>query len=117
MSIPRLTAEEIASQIRNGDTVGFSGFTPAGSPKAIPRAIAARAEAEHVLGRPFKIRVVTGASTGASLDGALAKADAISFRTPYQSDPTLRQSINQGKTEFADVHLSLVPQQIRYWLS
>src|SRR6516225_4172204 len=85
-----LTAEEAASLIQHDQTVGFSGFTPAGAPKAIPTALAARAEAEHDAGRPFQIGVLTGASTGPSLDGALAKAQAIRFRTPYQSDPNLR---------------------------
>ena len=43
---------------------------------------------------------MTGASTGKSLDGALAKADAVLFRTPYQNDPDLRKSINEGRTRF-----------------
>ena len=42
--------------------------------------------------------MLTGASTGPSLDGALAKASAISFRTPYQTNDDLRDRINQGKT-------------------
>jgi succinate CoA transferase len=109
-----MTAEEAAALIKNGDTIGFSGFTPAGSPKAIPAALAKRAEAEHAAGRPFKVGVLTGASTGPSLDGALAKAEAISFRTPYQSDGTLRKQINEGKVRFVDMHLSLLPQQVRY---
>jgi hypothetical protein len=33
----------------------------------------------------------------AAFDGALAKADAISLRTPYQSDPVLRARFNAGK--------------------
>lgn len=113
-SIPQLTADEAALLIRHGDTVGFSGFTPAGTPKAIPLALAERAKAEHAAGRPFKIGVVTGASTGPSLDGALAKANAISFRTPYQSDAELRKQINAGETQFFDMHLSMVPQNVRY---
>ena len=44
---PILTPEEAAALIQNGETIGFSGFTPAGSPKAIPRALAERAKAEH----------------------------------------------------------------------
>jgi propionyl-CoA:succinyl-CoA transferase len=108
-----LTAEEAAAQIEHGQTVAFSGFTPAGSPKAIPSAIAARAEALHERGEPFKIGVITGASTGPSLDGALAKADAISFRTPYQSNPDLRARINAGETRFFDMHLSMLPQAVR----
>jgi succinate CoA transferase len=113
-SFPVLTAEEAAALIEHGQTVGFSGFTPAGAPKAIPVAIANRAEAEHGAGREFQIGVLTGASTGPSLDGALAKACAISFRTPYQSDPNLRARINAGETRFFDMHLSLMPQAVRY---
>lgn len=111
---PVLSAEEAASLIQNGQTVGFSGFTPAGSAKAIPAALAARATGEHAAGRPFKIGVLTGASTGRSLDGALAKAEAISFRTPYQSDSTLREQINAGQVKFVDAHLSVLPQMVRY---
>lgn len=111
---PNLTPEEAAELIQNDDVIGFSGFTPAGSPKAIPTAIAARARVEHDAGRDYKVGVITGASTGPSLDGELAKADAIKFRTPYQSDKDLRASINAGKTHFFDMHLSLLPQYVRY---
>lgn len=111
---PILTPEEAAELVQHDDVIGFSGFTPAGSPKAIPTAIAARARVEHEAGRDFKVGVITGASTGPSLDGELAKADAIKFRTPYQSDKDLRASINAGKTHFFDMHLSLLPQYVRY---
>jgi succinate CoA transferase len=111
---PRLTPEEAASHIQHGMTVAFSGFTPAGCPKAIPAAIARRAEEEHAAGRDFQIRVYVGASTGPSLDAALANAKAISFRAPYQSDPGLRAQINAGTTEFVDLHVSLMQQMLRY---
>ena len=113
-SFPKLTAEEAASHIQHGQTVGFSGFTPAGAPKAIPLAVAQRAKVEHESGREFQIGVLTGASTGPSLDGALAEAAAISFRTPYQSNAALRSSINKGETRFVDMHLSMLPQIVRY---
>lgn len=100
--------------ISDGETIGFSGFTPAGSPKAVPFAIAERANELHTAGKPFKVGVITGASTGKSLDGALARANAISFRTPYQSNSDLRKSINTGHTQFFDMHLSTVAQSIRY---
>ncbi len=114
LPFPILTAEEAAAHIPHAAIVGFSGFTPAGAAKAIPTALAARARAEHDAGREFKIGVVTGASTGPSLDGELAKAKAISWRTPYQSDPNLRKSINSGETKFFDMHLSMLPQAVRY---
>jgi acetyl-CoA hydrolase len=108
-----LSAREAAELIDNNDTVAFSGFTPAGTPKVIPRALAERAAREHSAGRPFKINVITGSSTGASLDGALARADAIGFRAPYQSDPDLRQSINDGQTRYFDMDLSRLPREVR----
>ncbi|MBV9269429.1 MAG: acetyl-CoA hydrolase, partial [Acidobacteriaceae bacterium] len=113
-SFPVLTPEEAAALIQHGQNIGFSGFTPAGAPKAIPLALAARAEEEHDAGRQFQIGVLTGASTGPSLDGALARAKAISFRTPYQADPVLRSQINSGTVRFVDMHLSMLPQMVRY---
>jgi succinate CoA transferase len=111
---PSLTADEAAALIHHDDIIGFSGFTPAGAAKVIPTAIAAKARVEHAAEREFKIGVITGASTGPSLDGELARADSIKFRTPYQSDKDLRESINAGKTHFFDMHLSLLPQYLRY---
>lgn len=109
-----MTAEEAVQFIQHDDNVGFSGFTPAGCPKVVPVAIAAHAKAEHAAGRPFKIGVMTGASTGDRLDGELARADAIKFRTPYQSNKDLRNLINSGGTDYFDMHLSMVAQEIRY---
>lgn len=110
--IPRLTAEEAAAMIPHGATIGFSGFTPAGAAKAVPRALAARARRLHRLGQPMQIRVLTGASTGAALDDELADADAVSWRAPYQGSRLMRQRINNGQTDFVDMHLSHLPQMV-----
>lgn len=109
-----MTAQEVARFVENGFNVAFSGFTPAGCPKVVPLAIAERAQAEHEAGRPFKIGVFTGASTGDRIDGALARAQAISFRAPYQSNKDLRDGINAGKIDYNDLHLSLLAQDLRY---
>lgn len=114
LPFPILTAEEAAELIQNGQNIGFGGFTAAGAPKAVPAALAKKARKEHEAGRPFKVGVLTGASTGKSLDGDLAEADAISFRTPYQGNATLRKQINAGNVKFFDMHLSMVPQSARY---
>lgn len=114
LPFPEMTAEEAASFIQNDQIIGFSGFTPAGAVKAIPKAVAEKAKKEHEAGRPFKIGVVTGASTGPSFDGELAKADAILFRTPYQSNNDLRQGINEGRIHFFDMHLSQLPEFIDF---
>ncbi|MDX2333566.1 acetyl-CoA hydrolase/transferase C-terminal domain-containing protein [Brevundimonas vesicularis] len=103
-----MSAEDAALLIAPNTTVGLSGFTASGYPTAVPLALAARIEAEHLAGRPFKLRIWTGASTGPELDGALAKADGIEFRLPYNSDPTCRDKINRGQMEYFDMHLSQV---------
>jgi len=109
-----ITAEEAANFIQNNDNVGFSGFTAAGCPKAVPVALAARAEAEHTKGKPFKIGMFTGASTGDSIDGHLVRAHAIKFRTPYQSGVDMRNAINSQDAPYFDMHLSHLSQMLRY---
>jgi len=103
-----MSAEAAAALIAPGTTLGLSGFTGAGYPKAVPLALADRINREHALGRPFQVKVWTGASTGPELDGALAKADGIEFRLPYNSDPIAREKINRGEMEYFDMHLSQV---------
>ena len=114
MALKFITADEAAALVQHDDNVGFSGFTPAGCPKVVPGAIARRAEAEHAAGRPFKIGMFTGASTGDRLDGALARAEAVKFRTPYQSNKDMRTGINAGTNPYFDMHLSMVAQELRY---
>ena len=103
-----MSAQDAAALIPAGATVGMSGFTGSGYPKEVPLALAARIEAEHAKGNPFRLKIWTGASTGPELDGALAKADGIEFRLPYNSDPIARERINKGEMEYLDMHLSQV---------
>ncbi|QNK03861.1 acetyl-CoA hydrolase/transferase family protein [Dyella telluris] len=105
-----MTAAEAAELIDHGMTIGMSGFTGAGYPKSVPQALAARMVATHERDEPFRVRVLTGASTAPELDGALARADGIDLRLPYQSDPELRARINRGEMDYLDIHLSHVAQ-------
>ena len=109
-----LTAEEAAEYVHNGENVGFSGFTVCGTPKVIPVAIANRAKSEHEAGREFKINVFTGASTNDSVDGELSRAGAVNLRTPYQSCGDTRKAVNAGIINYFDLHLSELPQKMRY---
>lgn len=102
-------AREAAAFIVDGMTVGASGFTPSGYPKAVPLALAERAATE-----PFKINLFTGASVGDELDGALSRAGVINLRLPYQTNNSMRDAINSGSAHFVDMHLSHVPQLVRY---
>lgn len=113
-SYPELTAEEAVSFIQHGSTVAFSGFSPAGAAKAVPVALANRAKQEQAKNRPFKLRILTGASSGQSIDDELARADAVAWRAPYQGETRLRQKINREEVEYVDIHLSHVPQMLAY---
>lgn len=109
---PVLTARQVAESIQHGQTVSFSGFTPAGAAKAVPSALADFAREQHSQEKPFQIRVLTGASCGERIDEDLARAEAVSWRAPYQSGRTTRRQINAQKVEYVDMHLSHLPQMV-----
>lgn len=114
MDIARLTAAEAAAWVKDGFNIGLSGFTPAGTPKAVTAEVAKIAEAEHAAGRPFSVSLFTGASTGGSTDGALAKAGAIRYRAPYTTNADFRKAVNAGEIAYNDIHLSQMAQELRY---
>ena len=108
-----LTPEEAASLIPNGAMVAVGGFTPAGAPKAVPRALAHRARELHKAGKQFQIKLVSGASTGPACDDELAQAEAVSWRAPYFTSAPMRDLANTGRLEFVDMHLSHVAQMVK----
>lgn len=114
MSFKILTAAEAASIVKHGYVVGVSGFTPAGTPKAVTAEIAKIAEQEHTKGNPFQIDILSGASTGDSCDGVLACAKAIRYRAPYTTNSYFRNAVNNGEIAYNDIHLSQVAQEVRY---
>lgn len=107
-----MSAEDAAGLIPVGANVAMSGFTGAGYPKAVPGALARRMTAATAAGETLRVNVWTGASTAPELDGALAEADGIELRLPYQSDPVTRKKINAGTMEYLDTHLSHVAQMV-----
>jgi succinyl-CoA:acetate CoA-transferase len=108
-----MPAEDAAAFITPGDHVGMSGFTGSGHPKAVPAALVRRVTDAAERGDRFAVSVWTGSSTAPELDGALAAADGIDLRMPYQSDPVTRAKINGGLLGYLDVHLSHVAQMVR----
>ena len=114
MAYTRITAAEAAALIKNDENIGLSGFTPAGTAKAVTRELAKKAEAEHAAGRPFKEGIFTGASTGQSTDGVMSNAQAIKYRAPYTTNPDYRKHVNAGEIAYNDIHLSQMAQELRY---
>lgn len=104
-----MTAEQAAKLFEDNMIVGTSGFTPAGYPKAVPMALANRAKNSESIG----ITLITGASVGPELDGALSEAKVIKRRYPYQTQSMCRNGINEGSIEYADMHLSHTPQWVK----
>ena len=76
MALNFISAQDAAEQIKNGDSIGLSGFTASGTPKVVTEALAEIAVKEHEAGREFKVNIFTGASTNDHVDGALARANA-----------------------------------------
>ena len=114
MSLHFISAAEAATHIKHGYNIGLSGFTPAGTPKAVTAELAKIAEAEHALGNPFQIGIFTGASTGDSCDGVLTRAKAIRYRAPYTTNSDFRRAVNNGEIAYNDIHLSQMAQEVRY---
>ncbi len=105
-----MSADEAAQLINNNSFIGMSGFTPAGYPKAVPLALAKRAEQ----GEKIKIDIMTGASVGPEIDGILAEKGVIKRRYPYQTNSSIRNAINKGEVEYDDIHLSHSTQYLKY---
>ena len=114
MSLNHISAAEAASLIKHGYNIGLSGFTPAGTAKAVTAELAKIAEAEHAKGNPFQVSIFTGASTGDSCDGVLSRAKAIRYRAPYTTNADFRAAVNNGEIAYNDIHLSQMAQELRY---
>lgn len=103
-----MTAAQAARLIKNGMTVGMSGFTRAGDAKAMPLALVERSRSE-----PLALTLLTGASLGNDSDGVMANAGVVARRMPFQADAALRRKINTGEVMFIDQHLSETAEQLR----
>ena len=103
-----VSARQAAMLIKDGMTVGMSGFTRAGEAKAVPMALAECAKEQ-----PLGITLITCASLGNDLDKTLGEAGVLRRRLPFQADPALRKLINRGEVMFVDQHLSETVEMLR----
>ena len=101
-------ADSAALLIKDGMAVGISGFTNAGYPKVVTHALAEQAKS----GREVKIDLYSGASVGPEVDTELTEAGVIGKRIPYQTNSSLRKSINAGAVDYMDMHLGRSPEFI-----
>src|SRR5699024_9173908 len=103
-----VSAEEAASWIKDGMTLGMSGFTLFGEPKEFPLALSERGKNED-----FKVNLYTGASLGPTADQSMAEAGILNYRLPYQGNAVMRGKINAGEMYYIDQHLSHTAEELR----
>ena len=103
------TPRAAAAHIKNGMTVGFSGFTVIGYPKVLPVELARRAEEGEELG----ITVITGGNVGDQLDGVLARSGVMKRRYGFQGNRDLRALANADRIQYVDTHVSHGPYLIK----
>jgi acetyl-CoA hydrolase len=103
--------QEAVELVKDRSTVGISGFTKAGEPKAFLPALA-----KHLAAHAPKTRIAlySGASLAEEVEGPLAPF--IGKRGPYMSSSASRKRIHSGEMEFADVHLSQFARNLMYGL-
>lgn len=107
------TVDDVLPLFKNGMTLGWSGFTPVGYPKAIPKALANYVETNHLQGK-MRFNLLIGASVGTETEDRWASLDMIERRWPYQSGKNIRKGINTGRIRMHDKHLSMFAQDLAY---
>ena len=96
------SAQQAAALIKSGMTLGMSGFTIVGYPKAIPQALIQSGHAKD-------LTLCIGASAGDELDGAMVRHGLVARRYSYQSNKDMRDAINGGTVDYNDMHVSQFP--------
>ncbi|CDZ97245.1 acetyl-hydrolase [Phaffia rhodozyma] len=105
--------KQLVNLFKNGDALGWSGFTGVGYPKITPTILADHVEANNLQGK-MKFDLFVGASTGPETEDRWAQLDMIDRRYPHQVGKAIAKGINNGKIRFADQHLSMFPQNLTY---
>lgn len=108
-----MTAKETIQFFKPGMNLGWSGFTPAGYPKAVPIALADHVEENNLQGK-MKFNLFIGASVGAETEDRWATLDMIDRRWPYQTGKNIAKGINEGRIRMGDKHLGLFAQDVAY---
>ena len=83
-----MSAEKAAMLIHSGMSIGVSGFTSVGYPKAVPNALVKSGHARD-------LTICVGAAVGDEIDGSMVRAGLVKRRYAHQSNPDLRNAINR----------------------
>lgn len=108
-----MSAEDCIKFFKDGQNLIWSGFTPAGYPKAVPIALADHVEANNLQGK-MRFNLFIGASVGAETENRWAQLDMIDRRWPYQTGKDISKGINAGRIRMGDKHLGHFAQDAGY---
>lgn len=102
-----ISAQQAASFIKSGMTLGMSGFST-GAPKTIPIEISKSRNISN-------LTVLQGAGLGLgdSMLDILSRSGAVSRYAAFQWNAEMRKKINTGSVGFTDVHLGQFSEKIR----
>ncbi|AOA63881.1 Acetyl-CoA hydrolase [Komagataella phaffii CBS 7435] len=106
------TPEQCVELFKDGQYLGWSGFTGVGAPKVIPTALADHVEKNKLQGK-FQFHLFVGASAGPE-EGRWAENNMILTRAPHQVGKSISRGINENRIQFFDKHLSMFPQDLTY---
>ncbi|KAG0673591.1 acetyl-CoA hydrolase [Pichia californica] len=106
------TPEECIPLFKDGQYLGWSGFTGVGAPKVIPTALADHVEKNNLKGK-LGFNLFVGASAGPE-ESRWADLNMIHRRAPHQVGKPISKAINEDRTKFFDKHLSMFPQDLTY---
>lgn len=106
------TPEELIPLFKNGQYIGWSGFTGVGSPKVVPHALVDHVEQNDLQGK-LQFNLFVGASAGPE-ENRWAEHNMILRRAPHQVGKPIAAGINEGRILFFDKHLSMFPQDLTY---
>lgn len=104
--------QELLPLFKDGQYIGWSGFTGVGAPKVIPQMLADHVEQNELQGK-MKFNLFVGASAGPE-ESRWAELDMIARRAPHQVGKPIARAINEGRIQFFDKHLSMFPQDLTY---
>lgn len=106
------TPEECVELFKDGQYLGWSGFTAVGAPKVVPDALAQHVEDNNLQGK-MQFNLFVGASAGPE-ESRWATNNMIKKRAPHQVGRPIAQGINEGRIQFFDKHLSMFAQDLTY---
>ncbi len=104
----KMSAEDAANLINDSMNVAMSGYSAAGYPKAIVRAIRQRKLADNI----SKINLITGANVP-FIDEQLGSINLINRRAPMIAHKSIRSYVNNDDIKYCEQQMNKMPRLLQ----